>query len=175
MRRATLIASLVGLTAAVALVGLAAPASAARRPFTVTSPAFRDGKPIPEGFTCSGAGASLPLAWRNVPKGTKQLALVMDDPDVPSGTFVHWVAWGIPPKPPRLPEETLPSGVLEGKPGYIGPCPPPGAGAHHYRITVYALDAPPVATPGETDAVGLRAAIKGHVLAKDRLVGTYDR
>ncbi|HEY8215945.1 MAG TPA: YbhB/YbcL family Raf kinase inhibitor-like protein [Acidimicrobiia bacterium] len=168
-------AALLVLVAVVAVVGHVVSASAARKPFTVTSPAFGEGKPIPEGFTCSGANASLPLRWRNVPKGTSQLALVMDDPDSPIGTFVHWVAWGIPPKPPRLPEETLPPAVIEGKPSYIGPCPPPGAGPHHYRIAVYALDEPPQVTAGEATAADLRAAIKGHVLAKDRLVGTYER
>jgi Raf kinase inhibitor-like YbhB/YbcL family protein len=175
MARAVRLAGLVVLVTSASLVAAVTAGAAPRKPFTVTSPAFRDGKEIPEGFTCSGANASLPLAWRNVPKGTKQLALVMDDPDVPSGTFVHWVAWGIRPKPSRLPEETLPAGVLEGKPSYIGPCPPPGGGPHHYRITVYALDAPPAVTAGDADAATLRAAIKGHVLAKDRLTGTYER
>jgi Raf kinase inhibitor-like YbhB/YbcL family protein len=175
MARATRWAGLAGLVASVLLVSALPAGAAPRKPFTVTSPAFRDGKPIPDGFTCSGANASLPLAWRNVPKGTKQLALVMDDPDAPVGTFVHWVAWGIRPKPPRLPEETLPAGVVEGTPSYIGPCPPPGGGPHHYRLTVYALDAPPAVTAGDADAAALRAAIKGHVLAKDRLTGTFER
>jgi Raf kinase inhibitor-like YbhB/YbcL family protein len=167
-----------GVLALVAIVALAveaAPADARRGRFTVTSPAFREGGPIPEGFTCSGASASLPLAWRHVPKGTEELAVIMDDPDAPSGTFVHWVVWGIEPRARRLPEETLPAGVQEGSPSYLAPCPPPGRGAHHYRITMYALDEAPLVTVGSTTAADLRAAIKGHVLAKDRTVGTFER
>lgn len=156
------------------------PASARRAPFAVTSPAFAPGGLIPEGFTCNGANASFPLRWRGVPKRTEELALIMEDPDAPIGTFVHWVAWGIDPGARRLPEETLPAGVVEGasgtgKPGYLGPCPPPADGAHRYRITMYGLDAPPDVAAGTATAADLRAAIKGHVLAKAKLVGRYDR
>ncbi len=169
------IAITVGLTA---LLAVAAPASARRVPFTITSPAFRAGGLIPDGFTCKGANASLPLRWRGVPKRTEQLALIMEDPDAPIGTFVHWVAWGIDPTKRRLPEQTLPAGVVEGasgtgKPGYLGPCPPPADGAHRYRITTYALDASPGVAAGAS-AADLRAAIKGHVLATAKLVGTFD-
>jgi hypothetical protein len=104
----------------------------------------------------------------------------MDDPDAVVGTFVHWVAWGIDPAARRLPEEAVPAGVVEGangagRPGYLGPCPPPGDGPHRYRITMYALDASPGIAAGSATADDLRAAIKGHVLAKDRTVGTVER
>jgi len=178
-RVAPTIGSLV-LVGVVAFAATTAPADARRDRFTVTSPAFADGEPIPEGFTCDGANASLPLVWRKIPKGTTELALVMDDPDTRVGTFVHWVAWGIEPKPRRLPEETLPANVVEGasgtgSPGYRGPCPPTGDGPHRYRVTMYALDESPAVTAGTATADDLRAAIEGHVLAKDRTVGTYER
>jgi hypothetical protein len=170
---------LIGVLAAVAVVVAASPGSAGKK-LTVTSPAFAEGEVIPDGFTCDGANASLPLRWTKPPKGTEELALVLDDPDAPVGAFVHWVAWGIPPKPRSLPEETLPAGVVEGansasRPGYLGLCPPPGDGPHRYRITLYALDEAPGIAAGTATADDLRAAIKGHVLAKDRTVGTYER
>ena len=160
-------------------VVVAGPASAAR-PFRVTSPAFAERGTVPDGFTCAGANASLPLRWTKPPKGTEQLALVMDDPDAVVGTFVHWVAWGIDPATRRLPEQVVPAGVVEGangagRPGYLGPCPPPADGPHHYRITLYALDAPPDVAAGTATAADLRAAMRGHILAEDRTVGTYDR
>jgi Raf kinase inhibitor-like YbhB/YbcL family protein len=161
-----------------AVLALSSTAGARPTRFTVTSPAFAPGGLIPDGFTCKGASASLPLRWRGAPKRTRQLALIMEDPDAPIGTFVHWVAWGIDPDARRLPEETLPAGVVEGasgagRPGYLGPCPPPADDAHRYRIVMYALDAAPAVAPGAT-AADLRAAIKGHVLAKAKLVGRYD-
>ena len=170
------IAITVGVTALITVA--TSPASARRAPFRITSPAFAAGGLIPDGFTCKGANASLPLRWHGVPKRTEELALIMEDPDAPVGTFVHWVAWGIDAAARRLPEEKLPAGVIEGasgtgKPGYFGPCPPPADGAHRYRITTYALDAPPDVAVGAT-ATDLRAAIKGHVLAKAKLVGRYD-
>ena len=170
---------IVVVVVAASLGAMARTASAGKR-FTVTSPAFSEREPIPEGFTCAGANASLPLRWTKPPKGTEQLALVMDDPDAVIGTFVHWVAWGIDPSPRRLPEQTLPAGVVEGangagRPGYLGPCPPPGDGPHRYRITVYALDDAPDVAPQGATAEELRAAIAGHVLAKDRTVGLFDR
>jgi Raf kinase inhibitor-like YbhB/YbcL family protein len=181
MRRRVLASLAVALLSAATVGVTSLPASAGKR-FTVTSPAFGEREPIPEGFSCAGADASLPLKWTKPPKDTEQLALVMDDPDAGGGTFTfaHWVAWGIDPAAQRLPEETLPAGVVEGasgsgQPGYRGPCPPPGDGPHRYRITVYALDGAPDVTPGTATADELRAAIAGHVLAKDRTVGLFDR
>jgi Raf kinase inhibitor-like YbhB/YbcL family protein len=179
MRRRGLSSLAVALLAA-ATVGITSPSASAGKRFTVTSPAFGERDPIPEGFSCAGANASLPLKWTKPPKRTEQLALVMDDPDTRIGTFVHWVAWGIDPVARRLPEETLPAGVVEGangagRPGYLGPCPPPDDGPHRYRITVYALDEAPDVAPGTATADELRVAIAGHVLAKDRTVGLFDR
>lgn len=178
--RATRAGLAIGVAAAALLTLATSPAGARRGPFTVTSPAFAPGGLIPDGFTCKGANASLPLRWHGVPKRSEELALIMEDPDAPVGTFVHWVVWGIDPTARRLPEETLPAGVVQGasgagRPGYLGPCPPPADGAHRYRITTYALDAPPHVAAATATAADLRAAIKGHVLAKATLVGRYDR
>jgi Raf kinase inhibitor-like YbhB/YbcL family protein len=144
---------------------------------TVTSAAFGNNKAMPSGFTCDGSNASPPLKFAKVPKAAKDVALIMADPDAPSGTFVHWVAWHLPKG--GLPEETLPAGVVQGKntfgnDAYAGPCPPAGSEPHHYIFTVYAL-AKQLTLPAGASADDLRAAIKGNVLAQGRLTGTYQR
>jgi Raf kinase inhibitor-like YbhB/YbcL family protein len=103
----------------------------------------------------------------------------MEDPDTARGTFVHWVVWGIDPGAGSLPEQVVPAGVQQGAngtggQGYLGPCPPPGGGAHHYRFTLYAVDAPIELSPGAS-ADDLRAAVRGHVVSRARLVGLYVR
>ena len=170
MRRAVIVAVL-----AVIVVGLVSEAAAARSKFRLTSPAFAAGGTIPDGFTCDGANASPPLRWKGVPKGTVELAITVEDPDAPGGPFVHWVAWGIDPSAGALPEETVPDGVVDGDPAYRGPCPPPGAEPHRYRFTLYALEKPVELEPGIATIDDLRAAIKGTVKAKAKLVGRYGR
>jgi Raf kinase inhibitor-like YbhB/YbcL family protein len=144
---------------------------------TVTSAAFGNNKAIPSGFTCDGSNASPPLKFAKIPKATKDVALIMTDPDAPRGMFVHWVAWHLPKG--GLPEETLPTGVVQGKntfgnDAYGGPCPPAGSQPHHYIFTVYAISEQITLAPGAT-ADQLRAAIKGNVLAQGTLTGTYQR
>jgi len=144
---------------------------------TVTSAAFGNNKAIPSGFTCDGPNASPPLKFGKIPKATKDVALIMTDPDAPSGTFVHWLAWHLPKG--GLPEETLPAGVVQGKNtfgngAYAGPCPPAGSQPHHYIFTVYTL-ANQITLPPDASADELRAAIKGNVLAQGTLTGTYQR
>ncbi|MEX0664291.1 MAG: YbhB/YbcL family Raf kinase inhibitor-like protein [Acidimicrobiia bacterium] len=147
----------------------------AKTKLKLTSPAFENRGTIPDGFTCDGANASPPLEWKGVPKGTVELAITLEDPDAPSGTFVHWVAWGIDPEAGALPEETLPPDVVEGSPSYFGPCPPPGVDPHRYRFTLYALDEPVDLEAGVATADDLRAAVKGTVKGKAKLVGLYGR
>jgi Raf kinase inhibitor-like YbhB/YbcL family protein len=146
------------------------------------SPAFEEGGAIPARYTCDGLDVSPPLSWGSVPDGTRSLALIADDPDAPSGTFVHWVLYNLPPDTRRLPEdvpnrETLPGGAAQGVNGaggvgYMGPCPP--SGTHRYFFKVYALDTRSNLGAGATkeDLVG---AMEGHILAEGRLVGTYRR
>ncbi len=143
----------------------------------VSSSAFRNGEGIPTRFTCEGEDASPELLIADVPGGTKSLALIMDDPDAPMGTWVHWVAWGIRPDIGMIPESAAGVGV-EGigssrKTGYHGPCPPPGK-PHRYFFKVYALDSDLRLKPG-SDKAALEAAMEGHVLAEAELMGTYRR
>ncbi len=166
---------MVVLLVAVSLVTAAGPAEAKPK-LKLTSPAFENGGTIPDGFTCDGANATPPLVWKGLPKGVVELAITLEDPDAPAGTFVHWVAWGIDPDDGEVAEATLPADIVQGlngagRPIYLGPCPPPGP-QHRYRFTLYALDEPVTIGPGST-IDDLRAAIKGTVKAKAKLVGLY--
>ena len=136
---------------------------------------------IPTKFTCEGPDISPALAWTDPPKGTESLALIMDDPDAPAGTWTHWVLYDLPADVQELPEgvpknRSLSNGARQGrndfgKIGYNGPCPPKG-GPHRYYFKLYALDSKtnigPGASKGELDR-----AIRGHVLAKAEFVGKF--
>jgi Raf kinase inhibitor-like YbhB/YbcL family protein len=149
----------------------------------ITSSAFSEGNPIPIEYTCDGADVSPDLQWSSVPPNTKSLALICDDPDAPSGTFVHWVLYGLPPTENHLPKgvpttPTLPNGAKQGKNGfgrigYGGPCPPRGA-PHRYFFRLYAVDTSIDEPPGASRAQ-IDRAMKGHILAQGHLMGTYKR
>jgi Raf kinase inhibitor-like YbhB/YbcL family protein len=143
----------------------------------LTSTAFEDGEPIPVKHTGDGEGSSPPLVWDSVPDGTRSLALIVHDPDAPSGDFTHWLAWNIDPEAGGLEEGA--SAPAEGThgfggPGYTGPSPPQGHGPHRYFFHLYALDAELDLEPGVTREQ-LEAEIQGHVLAEAQLMGTYER
>ena len=145
--------------------------------FELTSDAFEDGDPIPTKYSCDGEDVSPPLAWSSVPEGTRSLALIVHDPDAPSGDFLHWLAWNIDPGKGALGEGEAPpaegtSGF--GRPGYGGPCPPPGHGTHRYFHRLYALDTELDLEPG-IGREELQAAMDGHLLGEARLVGSYER
>ena len=133
---------------------------------TVTSPAFGDGQPIPEEHTCRGAGVPPELAWRGVPGEARSLALVVSDPDAPSGTFMHWVLYDLPPRDGTLAGGRPPAGAREadnsgrGK-GWYPPCPP--SGTHRYVFSVYALRDRPggSATQDILDEIGRTALARG--------------
>ena len=142
--------------------------------FTVTSPAFEDGQPVPREFTCDGNDGPPVITVTDPPKGTKSFALIMDDPDAPKGTFTHWLAYDIPADGNAI--RATAGKTLEndfGKKGYGGPCPPPGHGPHRYYFTIYAVDVPALDVGGTRD--DLEAALEGHTLATARLMGTYER
>ncbi len=151
--------------------------------FELTSPAFKNDKAIPKEHTCDGSDASVPLKWSGAPQGTKSFALIVDDPDAPRGTWVHWVIYDIPANVTELAggighQDSLQSGAKQGKndfgkTGYGGPCPPPGP-AHHYHFKLYALKEMSGLKPQATKRQ-LLDAIKGHVAAEAQLVGTYKR
>lgn len=144
--------------------------------FVLSSPAFAQGQPIPREYTCDGADISPPLAWSGVPPDAKSLALIVDDPDAPSGTWVHWVLFDIPPQSGGLPEHASTSGIHGSNSwqrlGYGGPCPP--GGTHRYFFKLYALDSALSLPPG-TGKTQLLSAMEGHVLAHAELMGTYRR
>lgn len=151
--------------------------------FTLQSSAFANGATIPRQYTCDGADQSPPLQWSDLPDGTHALALIVEDPDAPKGTFVHWVLYNLPPEPPELAagashQAILDNGARQGRNdfrrvGYGGPCPPRGP-AHRYFFRMYALDATLDLTPGAT-ASELRSAMERHVLGQAELMGTYGR
>jgi Raf kinase inhibitor-like YbhB/YbcL family protein len=143
--------------------------------FTVTSPAFADGNPVPTQFTCDGNDAPPPIQVTDPPEGTRSFAVIMDDPDAPKGTFTHWLAYDLPAEKAEL--KTTAGKSLKnsfGRQGYGGPCPPPGHGSHRYFFTVYAVDVPALELPGQ-NRDDLEAALKGHTLAKAGMMGRYER
>jgi Raf kinase inhibitor-like YbhB/YbcL family protein len=158
------------------------PAVAGDSTLALSSPVFGDGGAIPAQYTCDGQDVSPPLAWSGRPSGTESFALIVDDPDAPAGTWVHWVIYDLPAETRQLPEgvpadDRLADGGVQGrnswpKMGYGGPCPP--SGTHHYFFKLYALDIMLGADPGLGKAE-LLAALEGHVLAQAQLVGTYAR
>ena len=142
----------------------------------LTSPAFNDGEPIPERFSCDGDDISPELDWFGIPEGTTSLALVMDDHDAPGGTWVHWVLYNLPMDLTGLREGMTGVGLdgtnSWGRTGYGGPCPP--SGTHRYFFQLYALDINLDLEPG-ADKAALLNAIEGHILGQAELMGTYSR
>jgi Raf kinase inhibitor-like YbhB/YbcL family protein len=142
----------------------------------LTSPAFNDGEPIPAKFTCDGEDISPELDWFGIPEGTVSLALIMDDPDAPIGTWVHWVLYNLPMDLSGLRQGMTGVG-LDGtnswnRAGYGGPCPP--SGTHRYYFKLYALDTNLDLDPSaKKDA--LLAAMESHILGQAELLGTYSR
>jgi hypothetical protein len=142
---------------------------------TVKSSVFEANKLIPKKYSCDGDEINPPLSIGGVPKEAKSLALIVDDPDAPSGTFDHWVVWNIPASTSSVGENTVPgSEGLNGarQPGYMGPCPP--SGTHRYYFKVYALDIA-LKLGATTKKKDLESAMQGHILAKGELVGLYHR
>ncbi|HYY73203.1 MAG TPA: YbhB/YbcL family Raf kinase inhibitor-like protein [Solirubrobacterales bacterium] len=146
-------------------------------PLSLASPAFEHGGEVPARHTCDAEDLSPALVWSGVPEGTSSLALIVDDPDAPVGTFTHWVAWGIDPAAEMLEEgQSAPvEGANDfGTMGYRGPCPPPGHGPHRYSFRLHALDAELDLERGASKA-DLEGALEGHALAEAELVGRYER
>jgi Raf kinase inhibitor-like YbhB/YbcL family protein len=144
----------------------------------LTSPAFDAGQPIPAKYTCERKETSPPLQWADVPDGTKSLALLVEDPDAPGGTYTHWTVYGIPARTRSFAAGKAPKGSTQGENSfgddrYGGPCPPKGD-AHHYVFNLYALRADLGLDAGaKPDEV--RAAIKQQAVARGRLIGTFKR
>jgi Raf kinase inhibitor-like YbhB/YbcL family protein len=146
--------------------------------FTMSSQDIKDGQPIAQVYTCDGADRSPQLSWGDPPAGTKSLALVMDDPDAPSGLFRHWGAYDIPATTREIPAGQ-PVGAQAsndfGKSGYGGPCPPKGHGPHHYRFKLYALDVERLELPANAKVEQIEAEALKHEIGIAQLTGTYER
>jgi Raf kinase inhibitor-like YbhB/YbcL family protein len=149
--------------------------------FQLITTAFKSNGSIPKKYACDGTDVSPPLSWNAPPVGTKSLALIVDDPDAPAGTWVHWVLYDLPAETRELAEGTskdaeLRNGARQGQNdfreiGYNGPCPPRGS-EHRYFFKLYALDRKVNLKPGATKK-DLERAMKGHILANAELVGRF--
>ena len=144
---------------------------------TISGTAFRHNGMVPAKYTCDGTDVSPPLAIEGVPENATSLALIVDDPDAPAGTWVHWVVWNIDPKTKELAEGSVPKGAQQGmndfrKRDYGGPCPP--SGTHRYFFKLYALDTLLSLGTGAEKA-DLERSMHGHVLARAEIIGLYRR
>jgi Raf kinase inhibitor-like YbhB/YbcL family protein len=151
--------------------------------FQISSAAFSNGETIPKKFTCDGPDVSPLLSWKEAPAATQSFALIMDDPDAPAGTWVHWILYNLPANTREIPEATekqgqLAAGVLQGrndfgKVGYGGPCPPRGT-PHRYYFKLYALDTNLDLKAGAREP-DVERAMKTHILAEADLMGRFGR
>jgi Raf kinase inhibitor-like YbhB/YbcL family protein len=174
---------LASIAALAVLASCGAAKEAEMADFMLKSEAFTEGQPLPAQFTCDGADQSPPLSWSEPPLGTKSFALVVDDPDAPSGTFRHWGAFDIPAAARNLAGGagnqnvgTMGQATNDfGKPGYGGACPPKGHGNHHYRFKLFALDTDKLDLPPDASIKQVEAAASTHQLGRAELTGTYER
>lgn len=145
----------------------------------LTSPAFKNGGTIPDDYTCNGENVSPPLAWANFPADTESFALTIDDPDAPSGIWVHWVLYNLPPQTTSLAAgQSLPESAREGyndfgSIGYGGPCPPSGK-RHNFVFKIYALDTMLNLQGGAMRRM-LISALDGHILDEGQLIAAFGR
>jgi len=143
----------------------------------ITSPAFENNQMIPQKYTCDGENINPPLQINDIPAGTQSLVLIVDDPDAPSGDWVHWLVWNINPATKLISENESPQGAIQGindfgKQNYGGPCPP--SGIHHYQFKIYALNTTLNLTSSSRKK-DLEKAIENHILDKEILIGLYQR
>jgi Raf kinase inhibitor-like YbhB/YbcL family protein len=161
--------------------------------FTLTSSAFKNNQPIPDKYAfdkmgCTGQNVSPPLAWANPPAGTKSFALMVHDPDAPTGSgWWHWVVYDIPADTTSLPEgggkeggASLPKGAKQartdfGTAAFGGACPPPGSGKHHYNFTLFALKVDKLEIPDAASPAMIGFNVHANALGKAKLTGLYTR
>ncbi|HKN01133.1 MAG TPA: YbhB/YbcL family Raf kinase inhibitor-like protein [Candidatus Binataceae bacterium] len=174
-RCAALVATMLGISPAAL--------RAADSTLVLTSPAFASGTAIPAQYSCKGGDESPALIWSGSRADVRSFALIVEDPDAPSSTFIHWVIFNLPggatgipagvPATPSLPDGSTQGTNSFGSIGYRGPCPPPGQ-PHHYHFILFALDST-LGANSEADAGTVRSAMSGHVNASTELVGTFSR
>ena len=171
--------------AAVALAGcggdekVSGPAPQAPERMTLRAPGFQNGQPIPVEYTCDGRDISPPLGWSGTPRDARELAILVEDPDAPGGTFVHWVLFGLSPTQKQLDagaklESSRQGRNSFGETRYRGPCPPQGDKPHRYEFSIYALRERIEASEGAA-AGEVRDEIRRKAIASGRLTGRYGR
>lgn len=138
---------------------------------------FENNGQIPSKYTCDGQDLAPELMISDVPEGAKELVLIVDDPDAPIGTFVHWVLYNIPSNTTKIDNKNLPKGAKQGfsdfrRNSWGGPCPP--YGEHRYFFKLYAIDKTLELAVGAKKAQ-VENAIKGHVIEQAQLIGLYKR
>jgi len=143
----------------------------------IASSAFENKQMIPSKYTCDGENINPPLQITEVPSNTQSLVLIVDDPDAPSGDWVHWLVWNINPETKLIAENESLQGATQGtndfdKQNYGGPCPP--SGIHHYQFKIYGLDTT-LNLPSSSRKKDLEKAMANHILDKDMLIGLYQR
>lgn len=148
----------------------------------LSSSAFSDHGNIPDKYTCAGKNISPPLSWTDIPKGTRSLALVCDDPDAPAGTWDHWILFNLPATKTHIEEGITSSSEFEdgsrhgknswGRSDYGGPCPP--SGRHRYFFKLFALDTLVNLPPGIPKSE-LEKSMRGHILAEAKIMGYYEK
>jgi len=168
--------TIVAVTSAIVLAAIVSLAAGGAK-MKITSSAFQEGGNIPSKFTCDGADVNPALRFEGAPAEAKSLALIVDDPDAPSGLFTHWLAWNIDPKTTDVAENSAPAKAVQGtndfpKTGYGGPCPP--SGTHRYFFKIFALDQMLDLKAGAKRAE-VDAAMRGHVIAQGELMGRYSK
>jgi len=151
---------------------------------TLISPAFADGEWIPRKHSRDGDNIAPPLRWTGAPDNVQSYVLIVEDPDAPRGTFLHWAVFNIPGDATELPEsvDTAPAWTMlayaendYGNARYDGPEPPHGHGPHHYHFRLHALDVPRIGLPVQAGLENLKREIRKHQLAEAEIVGLYER
>lgn len=140
------------------------------------SSAFKDSEAIPDRYACGGENISPPLEFVDVPSNARSLALVLEDPDAPNGSFIHWIVYDITPSVGKIEENIIPEGAIVGQNGlgridYAGPCPP--SGTHHYFFKVFSLDV--MLNLGPIGWHTLEGAMDRHIIDKAELMGLYEK
>ena len=143
----------------------------------IESPAFLDQQDIPSKYSCDGEGVNPPLAFKDIPVNAKTLALIIDDPDAPNGTWTHWTLWNIATTTSQILENSSPAEAVQGQTSsgqndYGGPCPP--SGTHHYFFKLYALDQK-LTIPSYSTVDKLVEAMQGHIIQQAQLIGLYSK
>ncbi len=141
----------------------------------ITSSAFENREQIPGKYTCNGENINPPLKFSEVPGEAKSLVLIIDDPDAPGGTWIHWIVYNISPNLREVGENSIPDDGEEGtttfgKPGYGGPCPP--SGVHRYFFKLYALDKT-LSLEKNPDKETILRNMQGAIIAQAELIGLY--